>query len=275
MLKLDLVTISAIILFLIVALIFSPLGLGGGVLYVPIFHYILDWGFQESVIGSLSLVLMVTLGSGLAHSKTGNAEHKIANYGRISAIPAAIIGTILSSIIIKYVGDAAIKFIAILILLFVFNQTIKKMKMKMNPDDEKQSDYYTPEIIQKYQFGTAFAGLSSGLLGIGGGAILVTLNRNILKMGTRESSGTSYLVAATIVPISLLSHLLLDGVVSEIIESTEWLAITFIPFAVSLAAFFGAKFSIGNVPRDVVAKLFLAAVGLGIIRYLYDLISRI
>ena len=105
MLKLDLVTISAIILFLIVALIFSPLGLGGGVLYVPIFHYILDWGFQESLIGSLSLVLMVTLGSGLAHSKTGNAEHKIANYGRISAIPAAIIGTILSGIIIKSVGD--------------------------------------------------------------------------------------------------------------------------------------------------------------------------
>jgi len=272
-LKLDLVTISAIILFLIVALIFSPLGLGGGVLYVPIFHYILDWGFQESLIGSLSLVLMVTLGSGLAHSKTGNAEHKIANYGRISAIPAAIIGTILSGIIIKFVGDAAIKFIAILILLFVVNQTIKKMKMTTN--EEKQSDYYTPEIIQKYQFGTAFAGLSSGLLGIGGGAILVTVNRNILKMGTRESSGTSYLVAATIVPVSLLSHLLLDGVVSGIIESTGWLAIISVPFTVSLASFFGARFAIDNIPRDVVTKVFLAAVCLGIIRYLYDLISRI
>ena len=165
------------------------------------------------------------------------------------------------------------KSIAILILLFVVNQTIKKMKM--TTDEEKQSDYYTPEIIKKYQFGTAFAGLSSGLLGIGGGAILVTLNRNILKMGTRESSGTSYLVAATIVPVSLLSHLLLDGVVSGIIESTGWLAIISIPFAISLAAFFGARFAIDNVPGDVVTKVLLAAVGLGIIRYLYDLISRI
>lgn len=273
MLTLDLVTIFAIILLLIVALIFSPLGLGGGVLYVPIFHYILDWGFQESLIGSLTLVLMVTLGSGLAHSKSGNADHKIANYGRMSAIPAAILGTILSGLIIKFIGDVVVKILAIIILLFVVNQTIKKMK---TTSDEQKSDFeYTNELIQKYQIGTAFAGISSGLLGIGGGAILVTTNRNILKMDARQSSGTSYLVAATIVPFSLLSHLLLDGVVSEMIETIGWFAIISIPIIVSLAAFFGAKFAIDNIPRDVVTKVFLGAVSLGIIRYLYDLISRI
>ena len=273
MLTLDLVTVFAIILLLIVAFIFSPLGLGGGVLYVPIFHYVLDWGFQESLIGSLTLVLMVTLGSGLAHSKSGDADHKIANYGRISAIPAAIIGTILSGVIIKFIGDVAIKFLAIIILLFVVDQTIKKMKTTSN---EQRLDFeYTPELIQKYQFGTAFAGLSSGLLGIGGGAILVTANRNILEMDARQSSGTSYLVAATIVPFSLLSHLLLDGVVSEMIDTTGWFAIIFIPLIVFSAAFFGAKYAIENIPRAVVTKVFLGAVSLGIIRYLYDLISRI
>ncbi len=273
MLKLDLVTIFAIILLLIVALIFSPLGLGGGVLYVPIFHYILDWGFQESLIGSLMLVLMVTLGSGLAHSKSGNADHKIANYGRMSAIPAAILGTILSGLIIKFIGDVAVKILAIIILLFVVNQTIKKMK---TTSDEQKSDFeYTPELIKKYQIGTAFAGISSGLLGIGGGAILVTTNRNILKMDARQSSGTSYLVAATIVPFSLLSHLLLDGVVSEMIDTIGWFAIISVPLIISLAAFFGAKFAIDNIPRGVVTKVFLGAVSLGIIRYLYDLISRI
>ena len=269
----DLVTIFAIILLLIVALIFSPLGLGGGVLYVPIFHYVLDWGFQESLIGSLTLVLMVTLGSGIAHSKSGNADHKIANYGRMSAIPAAIFGTILSGLIIQFIGDVAVKVLAIIILLFVVDQTIKKMK---TTSDEQKSDFeYTNELIQKYQIGTAFAGISSGLLGIGGGAILVTTNRNILKMDARQSSGTSYLVAATIVPFSLLSHLLLDGVFSNVIENAGWLAIIFIPLSVSLAAFFGAKFTIKNIPKDVVTKVFLGAVSLGIIRYLYDLISRI
>jgi len=124
----DLIVITAIILFLLVALIFSPLGLGGGVLYVPIFHYVLEWGFQESLAGSLTLVLMVTIGSGLAHSKTGNVDHKIANTGRITAIPAAIVGTILSVVIIFFNGEWVIKLLAIIILVFVLNRTMKKMK---------------------------------------------------------------------------------------------------------------------------------------------------
>ena len=72
----ELITAIAILFFIAVAVVFSPLGLGGGVLYVPIFHYILEWDFLESVIGSLSLVFMVTLGSGLAHSKSGNAHEE-------------------------------------------------------------------------------------------------------------------------------------------------------------------------------------------------------
>ena len=269
--RLELITVAAIISLLFVALIFSPLGLGGGVLYVPIFHYILDWGFQESLIGSLTLVLMVTLGSGLAHSKTGNANHKIANHGRVTAIPSAILGTILSGVIINYIGDEVIKFLAIIILLFVVDRTLQKMKDKDEITPSNKT--YSPELIKQYQFGTAFAGVSSGLLGIGGGAILVTLNRNFLKMDSRESSGTSYLVAATIVPVALLSHVLLDGVVSEIIESSGWIAIITVPLIVSLTAFFGAKFAINHIPKGVVTKVFLAAVSLGIIRYLYDLIS--
>ena len=233
------IVIIATILFLVVALIFSPLGLGGGVLYVPIFHYILDWGFQESLIGSLTLVLMVSLGSGLAHSKTGNADHKIANSGRITAIPSVIIGTILSGVIISFIGDAAIKLLAIIILLFVLNETMKKMKSLDEVTYEELEP--TPDTVRKYQYGTAFAGLSSGLLGIGGGAILVTLNSSLLKMGARKSAGTSYLITSTIVPIALFSHLLLDGVVSEIIDAAGWIPILIIPILVAISAFSSAK----------------------------------
>jgi hypothetical protein len=263
------VVIIATILFLVVALIFSPLGLGGGVLYVPIFHYILSWGFQESLIGSLTLVLMVSLGSGLAHSKSGNADHKIANSGRTTAIPFAIIGTILSGIIIGFIGDAVIKLLAIIILLFVLNETVKRIK-SLEKAAEEESDR-TPDMVRKYQYGTAFAGLSSGLLGIGGGAILVTLNSSLLKMGARESAGTSYLITSTIVPVALFSHLLLDGVASEIIDTAGWIAIIMVPILVAIFAFLGAKLAIKNIPKNMVTNLFLGAVTLGMLRYAYDL----
>ena len=263
------IVIIATILFLVVALIFSPLGLGGGVLYVPIFHYILDWGFQESLIGSLTLVLMVSLGSGLAHSKTGNADHKIANSGRITAIPSAIVGTILSGVIISFVGEAAIKLIAAIILLFVLNETVKKMKSSDNATEEELES--TPDLVRKYQYGAAFAGLSSGLLGMGGGAILVTLNRNLLKMGARKSAGTSYLVASTIVPVVLSSHLLLDGVSSEMIASTGWIPILIVPTLVAISAFSGAKLAIEYIPKNMVTNLFLGAIIISVLRYAYDL----
>tara|TARA_B110000881_G_scaffold96347_1_gene84603 strand:- start:297 stop:1130 length:834 start_codon:yes stop_codon:yes gene_type:complete len=263
------IVIIATILFLVVALIFSPLGLGGGVLYVPIFHYILDWGFQESLIGSLTLVLMVSLGSSLAHSKTGNADHKIANSGRITAIPSAIIGAILSGIIIGFIGDAAIKLFAIIILLFVLNETVKKMKSSDKATEEELD--ITPDVVKKYQYGTAFAGFSSGLLGMGGGAILVTLNRNLLNMGARKSAGTSYLITSTIVPVALFSHLLLDGATSEIIDTAGWVSILIVPILVAISAFSGAKFAIENIPKKMVTNLFLGAVSVGALRYAYDL----
>ena len=263
------IVIIATILFLVVALIFSPLGLGGGVLYVPIFHYILEWGLQESLIGSLTLVLMVALGSGLAHSKTGNADHKIANSGRITAIPSAIVGTILSGVIISFVGEAAIKLIAAIILLFVLNETVKKMKSSDNATEEEIES--TPDLVRKYQYGAAFAGLSSGLLGMGGGAILVTLNRNLLKMGARKSAGTSYLVASTIVPVALSSHLLLDGVSSEMIASTGWIPILIVPTLVAISAFSGAKLAIEYIPKNMVTNLFLGAIIISVLRYAYDL----
>ena len=45
-----------------VAVAFSPLGLGGGILYVPIMHYMLDWEIKEAIVASLTLVLMVSFG---------------------------------------------------------------------------------------------------------------------------------------------------------------------------------------------------------------------
>lgn len=119
------------------------------------------------------------------------------------------------------------------------------------------------------------AGLASGLIGIGGGAILVTLNRNLLKMDTNTSSGTSYLIASTIVPVALASHLLLDEVNQNIINNSGWLAIIFVLAIVFSSAYFGAKYAIKNISKNIVSKVFLVAVLLGIIRYLIDIGSRL
>ena len=267
----ELITAAAIISLLSVALIFSPLGLGGGVLYVPIFYYMLDWEMQEAVTGSLTLVLMVSLGSSLAHSKAGYADKDAANLGRMTAIPAAIIGTILSGVFISLLGDIIIKILATIILIFVIERTITRMRTQTIESDEVElSEHKT-----KYLVGTSFAGLSSGILGIGGGAILVTTNRSMLKMDAKKAAGTSYLVTATIVPVALLSHLVINQNLDVIVDHSGIFAMVLVPLMVFSSAFFGAKYAIKYLPKQVVTVVFLFVVSISLLRYIVDFLTVI
>ena len=268
----DLITLLAIVCLLMVAVAFSPLGLGGGILYVPIMHYMLDWEIKESLVASLTLVLMVALGSSMAHSKSGHAHAEAAKLGRISAIPSAVIGAILSSALISSVGDIGVKIIASIIIFFVIERTLRKT---LSQDDLDQTGVPISEKKNQYIIGSSFAGISSGLLGIGGGAILVTTNRSILKMDAKKAAGTSYLVAATITPIALISHLILSRNLATIIEDAGVIAMIVVPLLVFTSAYFGAKYAIKYLPKQIVSYVFLFVVSISLFRYLSDLISQI
>ena len=272
MIFLEIISLVAVFSLLFVALIFSPLGLGGGVLYVPIIYYLLDWDIQDAVVASLSLVFMVALGSSLAHSKDGYADNKVANTGRITAIPAAIIGTYISGYFILSVGEIGIKILAALILAFVFERTIRRM---ISGDGAGEEEISISTKTNQYRLGAAFAGTSAGMLGIGGGAILVTLNRSLLKMDANKAAGTSYLISATIVPVALLSHIILDKNIGQMIETIGILPIIIIPPMAFLSAFFGAKYAIKHIPKSAVTIVFLCAISLSLLRYIVDFVSYI
>lgn len=268
----DLITAIAILCLLLVAVAFSPLGLGGGILYVPIMHYLLDWEIKEAIVASLTLVFMVALGSSLAHSKSGYADHNAAKLGRIAAIPSAIIGVILSGLLISWVGDIGIKILASLVIIFVLDRTIRKSLSKEEVDHE---EIELSSKKNQYLIGSSFAGISSGILGIGGGAILVTINRSILKMDAKKAAGTSYLVAATIVPVALVSHLILSQNIGTIYEDAGLFALISVPLLVLLSAYFGAKYAIKYLPKQIVTILFLVVVSVSLLRYISDFISMV
>jgi hypothetical protein len=268
----DPTTILAVALLLFVALIFSPIGLGGGVLYVPIFLYLLDWGVQEAVTGSLLLVFMVALGSSLSHKKSGHSDTVVANAGRITAIPFALVGTILAGILLESVGEVGTKILASAILIFVIERTITRMR---NGQSEAENPPDFEPLRKKYQMGAALAGTASGLLGIGGGAILVTLNRSLLKMDAHKAAGTSYQIGSTIVPVALLSHIILDGAALELYRTVGTLGTVLIPLLAFTFAFCGAKFAIQYLPKKAVTTTFLVAVSLSLARYFIDFATMI
>ena len=267
----DLMTLLAIFCLLMVAVAFSPLGLGGGILYVPIMHYMLDWEIKEAIVASLTLVLMVSLGSSLAHSKSGYADNRVAKWGRIAAVPSATIGVLLSGVLLSLVGDIGIKILAALVITFVLERTIRKSVAHT-------VEYTEEQLLEKrnqYLAGSSSAGIAAGILGIGGGAILVTLNRSMLKMDAKKAAGTSYLVAATIVPVALLSHLVINQNLDVIVDNSGIVAMFLVPLMVFAAAFFGAKYAIKYLPKHIVTGVFIFVVSVSLIRYIIDFYSLI
>jgi hypothetical protein len=256
-----------IFLLLGVALAFSPLGLGGGVLFVPIFHYLLGWSIEDALLGSLGLVFMVALGSSMSHSKGGHADKIVASVGRKMAIPGAVVGSIIASLLIKNVDPVVIKILAAIILAFVIERTLTRMRREANGSTIEVN---VSEQIGKYRLGTSLAGIASGLLGIGGGAILVTLHRSLLGMDAHKAAGTSYLIGATIVPVALVSHIIIDGTLGVLVDRIGLLPMILIPALAFCCSFFGAKYAIQYVPKRVVTNTFLVAVSLSLMRYLYD-----
>ena len=116
------------------------------------------------------------------------ADKEAAKIGRISAAPSAIVGVVLSGVLISAVGDIGIKLMAAIIITFVIERTIRKT---ISEGQETSPEIPVVEKRNQYIIGSSFAGMSSGMLGIGGGAILVTTNRSILKMDAKKAAGTA------------------------------------------------------------------------------------
>ena len=255
----------AAIIILMIAFCFSPLGLGGGVLYMPVLHYLANWPIPEAILGSLTIVWMVALSSGLAHSKGGHADKEIANSGRIIAVPSAIIGTVLAWFILSYISDIVIKVLASMILVFVIDRNLRKDK----------DIALVGRNISLYKKGAALGGLSSGLLGLGGGAIYVTLNRRILAMDVHKASGTSYLISSAVVPMAILSHIIIEQSHISVYDNVGILGTLLIPASAFISAYIGARFAIRYLPEKFIRTTFMIAISATLLRYAWDIVRTV
>ncbi|DAC52452.1 MAG TPA: sulfite exporter TauE/SafE family protein, partial [Candidatus Poseidoniaceae archaeon] len=78
---------------LAIGFLFAPLGLGGGILYVPLFHYVGGWDIdQRLIIVSLLLSAITSYGSGIEHRKKSYVDDELTGIALWGAIPGALLG---------------------------------------------------------------------------------------------------------------------------------------------------------------------------------------
>jgi hypothetical protein len=94
-------------------------------------------------------------------------------------------------------------------------------------------------------------------------------------MDAHKAAGTSYQIGSTIVPVALLSHIILDGIFYDLLDSVGLVLVILIPLLAFIFAFSGAKYAIQYLPDKVVTIVFLIAVSLSLIRYFIDFATMI
>ena len=149
----------------IVGLLSSVLGLGGGVVIVPLLTIIFGMPHTQGVATSLMTIAFITLLNTYRFQKKKMINWRmvfvIVAFSAISAFSGGYLATILN--------ERLLLLFFILFVLYVFLQTVFLKHQLQETSDERRSPWFWGGII-----GT-FSGAISGMTGVGGGAIITPL----------------------------------------------------------------------------------------------------
>ena len=254
-----------------VAFVFAPVGMGGGMLFVPLLHYGAGWAIDGTLLAvSLCLTWAVSIGSGLRHRREGfyhDASTKSALYG-------ALIGALIGVGIVNALGDgldSVFKLLSIVMLVWALVKTYNKQR---RPTTGSEEDGQSGEIHHlPLRIGGAIGGTLSSVLGIGAGVIYVPVLQQQAGLGPRTSIGSSLSIMMFVVPVAILALLSTapNGLITELTSQPWWLYT--LPVLAVVGAISGAKFGIERISKENIMNIFMALVAIVLVRYVLDVFS--
>jgi len=184
-------------------LVGSLTGLGGGVIIIPLLTLVLGVDIHYAIGASLISVIATSSGSAAAYIKEGITNIRIGMFLEIATTISAIFGAVIT----VFINPSYIAVVFGLILLFSAVMMIRKkvdrsdndtsgklavlFKLNGNYPHEGGVKYYAVHNVLGGFFMMFVAGIISGLLGIGSGALKVLAMDNIMRIPFKVSTTTS------------------------------------------------------------------------------------
>ncbi len=240
-------------LIFIISTLFSMLGLGGGMLYVPVFKWL---GFPlKAVAIPLGLLLngVTTLSAFLLYAREGLVDYR-------GGLPAAIAGLILAPVgahMVQYVSQQ------ILIILFAAIVSIAGIrtliKSRQGEPTQKASNHQRMVVGSIVGGG---AGFIAGLLGIGGGFIVAPM---LMELGypTKNAAATTAFIVTFSSFSGFLGHVA-EGRIDLTLAAVSLLAVV---AGSQLGAWFMAKKAQPNWVKGFYGILLIAVA----VKLLFDI----
>ena len=195
------------VMVVIAGVIASLVGIGGGVIFIPLFNLYLGLPIEDAIGTSMFTIIFTSLSGTLYYLKEKRVDYKTGLLMEITTIPGAIIGaatteilpeTVLKTIFFSFLFFSGFKLMVKKDMERSSNFTFKRFGLKfLNIGWEKRfvdsqgkewSYFVNIPLMLICGF---FAGFISGLLGIGGGTLKVPILTIILGMPVHIATATS------------------------------------------------------------------------------------
>ena len=251
---------------LAIGFLFAPLGLGGGILYVPLFHYVGGWEIdQKLIIVSLLLSAITSYGSGLEHRKKSYIDDELTGIALWGAIPGAMIGVFF----VMMTGTefkSIFKVLSVIVVGFVIFKMIRKLNSESS-DSKLEGEVQ----IGKMTSLSAFGGFLSSVMAIGAGMIYLPAMKFFGNLETRKSIGSSLNIMMVVVPFAIVAHFMLlnNYQISQLIDESILLIVLII--ANFSGSKFGAILGFRLFDENILMKVFIGVLSITWINYVIDL----
>ena len=243
------VNVFTLILFvgaICAGLLGSLTGLGGGVIIIPLLTLGFGVDMRFAVGSALVTSIATSSGAASAYIREGITNTRIGMFLEIATTTGAVVG----ALVVMYLPTNILALIYGIILIFSAMMTVRKKNANIDysaPGDKLattlklNSSYPTKAGVVKYNVhGVAggyslmtLAGMLSGILGIGSGALKVLAMDTVMKIPFKVSTTTSNFMVGVTAAASAVIYLQRGYI-------APGLAMPIVP-GVLLGAFFGSK----------------------------------
>lgn len=264
------VFIISIIVSIFTAFSGSLLGLGGGMLFVPLMLFVgahiagFEWATPQAIVGiSLLSMVFTTLSSSLANHRKGLIDYRLGFYYILGSIPGGIFGSYLSIFIS---GDEFPLYFGSLLLLISLLFFIQSSPERNYSEKGLERRVIVNGIEHVYWIRLLWPiiisfciGMTSGLFGIGGGSMIVPTMILLFGVPAHIAMATSLFTIIFTSAVGSGTHIFLGHI--------HWLyALTILPGAF-LGGWLGAKVNQVLQGKTLIRilQIFLILIGLYLI----------
>ena len=228
----------------------SMIGLGGGIIVVPVLTFL---GFSPTVAASNSLfaALSNAIASTISYSKQKRIEYPLGIKLGLLSIPGTVLGALISTDVAPDVFKILFGFVLIASAAYIF------LRKKIETREKTISKQ-----MMIFAIGASFfAGIISSFFGIGGGIIFVPLMVAGMGMAMKKAAPTSQMI--------LLFASLSGVIVHSLLGHPDFLQAGLLAIGSFIGGLFGARLSI-DIKERYLQILVSAVIVIAAVKLFFD-----